>query len=530
MHRRFPGLIDRAFLAAHTTGLDEVRSNLEPLELQACAARTGIDLELIRRVARRMANARSCCIRADLGLQQSLHSTLNSYLEKLLFLMSGNFAKPGGNNLHTYLMPLLGHSDPAKAWRTKATGVEEIGKLFPPNVLPREILSEGEDRVRALIVDSANPLRSGADTSAYEQACKRLELMVVIDVALTETAEQAHYVLPASSQFEKWEATFFNLGFPKNHFHLRKPFIEPLAGTLPEPEIYQRLVVALGAMPERIPWLERIARIDRQRPKLRLYPLALAALLKFRPQLLKLLPNVLYATLGSALPDGARAAAVLWGAANQYAQKHGDAVKRAGIQDRGAGLGEALFEAMLQRRSGLELSHHTYSDVWKLVRHSDGKIHLAVPELLEELRTLALSPETQATRATRNAYPFTLIAGQRRSYNANTIYRDPAWRRNDPQGALRLHPDDAAELGVADGGRLLCESERGALRVDAEVDPTLQRGLVVLPHGYGLSYPQTTGERVESGPGVNYLTDAAHCDPLTRTPYHKHVAVRLTRA
>ncbi len=70
---------------------------------------------------------------------------------------------------------------------------------------------------------------------------------MVIDVAMTETAQQAHYVLPAASQFEKWEATFFNLDFPVNGFHLRKPLFAPASGTLPEPEIYHRLAVATGA-------------------------------------------------------------------------------------------------------------------------------------------------------------------------------------------------------------------------------------------------------------------------------------------
>ena len=69
----------------------------------------------------------------------------------------------------------------------------------------------------------------------------------MIDVALTETAREAHYVLPAASQFEKWECTFFNLEFPRNVFQLRPPLVEPLPGTLPEYEIHARLCRALGA-------------------------------------------------------------------------------------------------------------------------------------------------------------------------------------------------------------------------------------------------------------------------------------------
>src|SRR5690606_21925211 len=199
-------------------------------------------------------------------------------------------------------------------------------------------------------------------------AFEQLELLVVIDVALTETARHAHYVLPACSQYEKWEATFFNLGFPKNHFHLRRPIAKPLPGSLPEPEIYQRLLVALGAIPARFPLLERIARLDRKQPKLRLFPAAFAALLKAKPKLAPYAANILYATLGKALPDGSAAAAVLWAAAALYTKKHGEAVERAGVQDAGAGLGEALFSQMLSG-AGVELSHHAYSDSLSWLRH-----------------------------------------------------------------------------------------------------------------------------------------------------------------
>ena len=48
-------------------------------------------------------------------------------------------------------------------------------------------------------------------------------------------------------------------------------------------------------------------------------------------------------------------------------------------------------------------------------------------------------------------WPFLLSAGERRSFTANTILRDPAWRKRDPDGALRLAPIDAERLGLSDG-------------------------------------------------------------------------------
>nr|ADD96307.1 hypothetical protein [uncultured organism MedDCM-OCT-S08-C1688] len=74
---------------------------------------------------------------------------------------------------------------------------------------------------------------------------RRLDLSVVIDVSMTETAREADYVLPASSQYEKWESTFFNFEYPDNHHHLRAPVCRPLEGTLAEPEIHARFIEAL---------------------------------------------------------------------------------------------------------------------------------------------------------------------------------------------------------------------------------------------------------------------------------------------
>ena len=143
-------------------------------------------------------------------------------------------------------MPLIGHSrDLDEGGRTTmVTKAREIAKVYPPNVLAKEIDNEHPDRLRALVVDSCNPVLNWVDTNAQKRAYKKLEVMVVIDVAMTETAKEADYVLPASNQFEKYEATFF----AESIFHLRKPIFSSLAGTLSEPEIYTRLLRAMGAL------------------------------------------------------------------------------------------------------------------------------------------------------------------------------------------------------------------------------------------------------------------------------------------
>ncbi|HYN21544.1 MAG TPA: molybdopterin-dependent oxidoreductase [Thermoanaerobaculia bacterium] len=512
-----------AFLDARTTGFEEVRAALLEVPVESYATRAGIAVEDVVRVAQRIAEAKSASVRVDLGLQQSLHSTLNSYLEKLLSLLPGQFGRSGCNALHTFLIPLIGHSEEGdgRTWTTTVTGMREIGKLFPPNVLPAEIDADHPGRIRGLVVDSANPALSGADTQAYKAAFSRLELLVVIDVALTETAQHAHYVLPAASQYEKWETTFFTLAFPTQMIHLRRPLLPAKGGTLPEPEIYRRLLVAMGELPAQgFPLLRLAARIDRRR----LFPAALAATFRLRPKLRRYATFVLYDSLGSMLPNGAAAAAPLWGAVQLYARKNAEAVRRTGVKGEGAGLGEALFQRILESPSGTLLSTHEDEDTWRLIRHADGRIHLAVPEMLEALRGLATEEETASE------FPLVLIAGERRSYNANQIYRDSRWRKNDSEGALHVHPEDARRLGLIDGAFAVCESSRARIEVKVAFKDSLQPGVVTLPHGYGAQHPGEDGVRRAVGPVVNLLTDAKHRDPLTATPYHKHVRVRLSAA
>ena len=103
----------------------------------------------------------------------------------------------------------------------------------------------------------------------------------------------------------------------------------------------------------------------------------------------------------------------------------------------------------------------------------------------------------------------------------------PAWRKSDPDGALRIHPDDIAALGAIDGGWMAVSTRTGRLVCGVESDPSMRRGLVALPHGYGQSYPDGTGGRIVDGPRLNLITAHDDCDPIAATPYHKNIAVHL---
>src|SRR4029450_4790923 len=111
-------------------------------------------------------------------------------------------------------------------------------------------------------------------------------------------------------------------------------------------------------------------------------------------------------------------------------------------------------------------------------------------------------------------------AGQRRMHNANQIFRTPAWRKSDPDGALRIHPDDIAAVGGTDGGWMAVSTRTGRIVCRVGDDPAMRRGLVALPHGYGQSYPDGKGGRVVDGPGLELVTAYDDCDPIGGGPHH----------
>jgi anaerobic selenocysteine-containing dehydrogenase len=504
------GLIDRAFLDAHAAAdeIEPVLAALRAVDVAACAARTGVDEALIRRAAHAIGTARALASFEDLGVQMNRGSTLVSYLHRLLVFLTGSLGKPGSHFVPTTIVDLTGG---ASARTSPVVGARIVGGLIPCNVIADEILTDHPKRYRAMIVEAANPAHSLADSKRMRAALGALDTLVVIDVAMSETARLAHYVLPASSQFEKAEATFFNFEFPRNVFHLRRRLFAPPPGPLPEAEIHARLCEELGAVTEAdLAPLRAAAATSRAA-----YLQYLVAHVLPNPRLSAVAPVLLYRTLP--LPDELREGAVVLGLVARAALESGPSLARAGFGGGPLEATSALFDAILDGASGVVFAVDDWAEVLRRIRTPDKKLHLLLPDLLAELtRTLDAAP------ARDPEFPFVLTAGERRSFTANTIIRDPAWRKKDAEGALRIHPDDAAALGVAAGGSLRLTTKRDSLIVPVEITDTMQRGHVALPNGLGLAYDTAT-----AGVAPNELTSTEERDPFVGTPWHKSVPARL---
>ena len=512
-------LINPDYIRDRTQNSDELIEALNDVPVADYCGRAGVDETLIREVARRLARAASVSVYEDLGIEQSLHSTLNSYLEKLLFALTGNVGKRGAMNAGTSLTGMFGGA--LSAQTSPVGGHRIIGGMIPANVIPDEILTDHPKRFRAMLVEAENPAHSVADSVRMREALRALEFVVVIDVAMTETAREAHYVLPSSSQYEKWEATFFGAAFHTetdfaNTFTLRAPILDAIPGTLPEGEIHRRLVRALGAMTD-----EDVAPLHAAAAKGRAeFAMELMRAVSESPRLAGIMTVLLYETLGPTLGAGNENAASVWGIAHNFARRYPDSLHRAGVAGEGPALGEALFDAIMKNRSGVVMSVDPYEETWRRIH--DEKINLTIAELMPELKAL------RDEHPVRDAdFPFVLSAGQRRSSTANTIIRDPQWRPKDPAGALWMNPADASELGVENGGRVRITTKRASAESVVVLTDTMMPGHVALPNGTGLWYPDREGQEFQHGVAPNELTVTEDRDWFAGTPFHKHVPARI---
>ena len=457
----------------------------------------------------------------------SVHSTLVSYLERLVWLTTGNYGREGTANAFVPFLSLskaskgeLGGGGSQVSRQSPVAGARIITGLIPCNVIPEEILTDHPDRYRAMVIQSGNPVHSLADSRRMREAIRALDFSVAIDVAMTETAREVDYVLPTASQFEKAEATFFNLEFPDNVFHLRQPVFKPLPGTLDEAEIVARLLEAMGELDSGDYRGLRLA----AKGGLTVFATAFMAQVAAKPKLMKYVAPVLYRTLGTTLPKGMEMAAVVWGLCMMYVQSHPEPAKRAGFGGPAPVAANRLFKAMLDTPSGVVYARSNFEESWRAVRGAGNRINLYIPELFDTLeQALEEVPEKDPE------YPFILSAGERRSETTNTAIRDTNWHSKGIYGALRMNPADAEAIGCDSGDTLRLSTRRGTAEVIVEVSDTMAQGHLSLPNGTGIDYTEADGSAQRRGVAPNELTDSYRRDFLAGTPWHKHVPAKLEK-
>jgi formate dehydrogenase major subunit len=221
-------LVDERFIADRTLGYAELAKNVQGYSPDLMAPICGIPADTIREVARLYARSSGSMILWGMGISQHIHGTDNARCLIALALMTGQIGRPG-----TGLHPLRGQNNVqgasdaglipmmypdyqrvdnpqsierfSKAWNIPAEKLDNKPGLTVVEVI-KAILAGS---VKGMYIMGENPAMSDPDADHAREALAKLDMLVVQDIFLTETAYLADVVLPASSFAEK-TGTFTN--------------------------------------------------------------------------------------------------------------------------------------------------------------------------------------------------------------------------------------------------------------------------------------------------------------------------------
>ena len=253
------GLADMEFIGRATTGYEEFARTVEPYTLERAERETGVPAAAIREVALEYARAKTGVICWTLGITEHHNATDNVLALINLGLLTGKVGRYACG-----LNPLRGQNNvqgggDMGAIPAKLPGFQDIedpeihgrferawGSHFPPRKgwhLSEmfEAMEKGE--LRAAYIIGENPARSEADQSRAVRLLKGLDHLVVQDIFLTQTAQLAHVVLPASAGWAESEGTVTN---SERRVQRVRRALDPPAGARDDIEVICDMARRLG--------------------------------------------------------------------------------------------------------------------------------------------------------------------------------------------------------------------------------------------------------------------------------------------
>jgi len=504
------GIYNQEYIAKYTDGFNEILPWFSGFDVKAALKVCELDYDLVVKVCRELTTRRSCII-DDLGILMNRHSALVSYLLVVLQAVCGRIGVPGGN----YLRGGGSGSDPRdpKVWKTLLTNIPAINGTFPPNVLQEEILSDHPERLRAVLCYATNPLRSYADTTAYEEAFQKLDLLVVADIAMSETAALAHFVLPCKTAFESWEGNPGG-GFSKVYARMRSPVVEAEGEQKENAEIFTLLADAMGFIPPIPESLYEAARSG----NLKEYGQKLGEYMMTSPESGQALHFIIAKTLGSTM--GSAHLASIFPLFMQLSKNRQEEAAKAGFPA-GPDQGLSMFQAIMNHPEGVLIGiRDPEKNLEVNISTKNKKIQLSNPEVVDWIKKINPMDEEVQLKPDEN-FPLILMAGRHMDMNANTNMRNPAWNKNKRACTLAINPADAEALSIVDNQMVKVVTEAGEEKIEAEVTTDARKGQVIMPHGFGLVY-----DGITYGANVNRLAKNTNRD-FVGTPMHRYVPCRV---
>ncbi len=453
--------IDRERIERTMTGLDDVAALVEPWTPERQAEVTSIPAETLRRMVSVYREADGAALYCSTGVNMGAHGTLAFWVQEVINAVSGNLDRRGGVLVGKGILdfPRLAKGNLTQTHVSRVGGFSAVNDVFPGAILADEIRTQGQERIRGLFVTGGNPLITMAGAGRLREALSELELLVVTDIFLNETASLAHYVLPATTPFERPDLPFvfpLMLGLQaKPYLQATDVVVDPAGEALDEATIYLELARASGvslfgsrAAQGVMRLLQRLVGVRRESG------------VREVPQKL-LLSLLLRATRNGSF-------------AQLLEAPHG----RLRPEPRG---GDFLGERVLT---------------------ADGRVRLAPPRMLELAHGLEAAFESELG----SAGELRLITRRHVKTHNSWTHNDEAFAREGATNHLYVHPDDAVRLGLGDGELADVRSKTGAVRLPVRLLADLQPGTVALPHGWGHQHARGLSVAAStSGVNVNLL-------------------------
>ncbi len=422
---------DAEFCERYVEGLDDMRAAVEPFTAEAVARSAGIAAEQLEQAAAMFArdNKRGHPI-VGTGGTMSPHSNLVDHLTETLTVICGRFLREGDRipNVGALSPPAPIHAEVitiGRMWDVSpqtTTGYGQLFGEFPSAMLPDEILTPGEGRIRAIFVNGANPAVCLPDQHKAVKALRALDLLVSIDPYMSATAQLCDYILPPLLQLERDDVLF---GPRTERLLGHVPFVQWIPGVVTPPEgseliddwylywaLADRLGLALSANGQQL----MPSADEREGPV-------------ETPSTEQLL-RTLFA--GSRVP----------------------------------------FDEVVAAPRGVWCEDEEF--VAPPRPEADARFTLTAPDVLDEIATVAAKLDAEPC----TAFSHRLTVRRERSA-MNSFVAGRGAGDNRPRGApAYLHPDDLRMLGLEEHDEVEIVSETGRLAAEVKADAGLRRGIV----------------------------------------------------
>ncbi len=231
---------DDDYLASHTLGWERFRERILEFPPDRVAEITGLPLDRIVELGRRVAHTRPTAIRATMGIQRHAGGGMALRTLNAIPGVTGDWRYPGGGV--SYSTSGYFGADREALWRNDL--LERPVRSLAMTNLAENLLRLDDPPVRALVVYGANPMSSNPDSHRVRQGLEREDLFtVVLEQFPTDTVDYADIVLPATMQTEHLD---LHEGYGHMYLLLNLPAVEPPGECLPTTETFRRLARRMG--------------------------------------------------------------------------------------------------------------------------------------------------------------------------------------------------------------------------------------------------------------------------------------------